>query len=67
MMFRRIQAHTNTRATMSNEVITFSAGLTDVIEAREENLREECGSRYNFSTAFPLTEQKHVISLSTET
>ena len=43
---------------MSNEVITFSAGLTDVIEAREENLREECGSRYNFSTAFPLTHQE---------
>lgn len=66
MMFRRIQAQTNTSATMSNEFIMFSAGLTDMIEAREENLREECGSQYIFSTAFHLPIKKHVISLSTE-
>lgn len=58
----RRPAQTNTSIIMSNEFITISAGLTDMIEAREENLREECGSQYTFSTAFPLAR---VISLST--
>lgn len=41
----------NTSANMSNRPNTFPAGLTDMIVAREENLREECGSQYIFSTA----------------
>ena len=41
----------NTSANMPNEYNTFPAELTDMIVAREENLREECGSQYMFSTA----------------
>jgi hypothetical protein len=36
---------------MLKEFNTFPAGLTDVIVAREENLREECGNQHMFSTA----------------
>lgn len=41
----------NTSAKTSNRTNTFPAGLTDMTVAREENLREECGSQYIFSTA----------------
>ena len=41
----------NTSAKTSNRTKKFPAGLTDMTVAREENLREECGSQYIFSTA----------------
>ncbi len=41
----------DTSANMSNEHNPFPAEPTDIIVAREENVREECGSQYYFSTA----------------
>lgn len=40
------------KAIISNNPSMLPAGFTDTIIAREENLREECGSQYIFSTAF---------------
>lgn len=50
---------TNTSANVPNEYNTFTEEVTGMIVAREENLREECGSQYIVSTASQAIHQHY--------